>query len=653
MTGYARFLAERGMVDAFDYHDLWSYSVTHLGEFWSSIADFFDVGLVTPASEILVRGAGVEGAHFFPGARLNYVDQVLRHRASDLAVIAANESGVVSELTYAELAAEVRRVAAGLAGLGVQRGDRVAAVLPNGAAAVVCFLASAFLGAVFSSCAPEFGASSTVDRFAQIDPKVLIAVTSSTYGGKHHDQSDKLDALEAALSSLVATVVVTGAGDRARSEARRAARRLDYETFGAAGLGAGQVPAAPVPVDFEHPLWILYSSGTTGLPKAIVHGHGGILLEHLKAVGLHADLGPGDRFLWFTTTGWMMWNFLLGGLLVGATIVCYDGSPVTPDHGALWRLASRLRVSYFGTSAPFLASCRRAGISPRALADLSSVRTVGSTGAPLAPEDFVWTAAEVGDDVAVASVSGGTDLCTAFLGSCPTLPVYVGELQGPTLGAAVAAFDPSGRPVIETVGELVIREPMPSMPLYLFGDGDGSRLHESYFSTFPGVWRHGDFIKMTRRGSCVIYGRSDATLNRGGVRMGTAEFYRVVEAMPEVNEALVVDTTELGHPGNLVLFVVYNDRADDGTARQDPMKRAEQRRRSLEATIRSELSPRHVPDRIVAVDRLPHTINGKRLEVPIRRILLGAAPSSVLSAGALDDPSALDELLAAIDHPAS
>jgi acetoacetyl-CoA synthetase len=636
ISGYLDWLREHHGVQAAGYEELWEWSVADVGAFWQTVADFFGLQLTGVP---LVRGpdGGVEGARWFEGAELNYVERALAHPAGDDAVVAVDEDGAIEVLTYGELRELVAAVAGGLAGLGVGRGDRVAAVLPNDAAAVVAFLATASLGAVWSSCAPEFGAPSMVDRFRQIDPKVLIAADGYRYNGRDFDLAGKLSDLRAALPGLTATVLVNCL------PGSEAGAGVDGVVHWGDLLGAPPVEE-PVRVPFEHPLWILYSSGTTGLPKPIVQGHGGIVLEHLKAVTLQLDLRRGDRFFWYTTTGWMMWNFLLGGLLAGATIVCYDGAPAWPDQGRLWRLAEEVGITCFGTSAPFLEACRKAGLSPGTELDLSAVHTVGSTGAPLSPEGFAWTAREIGEDVLVASVSGGTDVCTAFIGSCPLLPVRAGELQCRALGAAVAAFDPAGKPVTGEVGELVITEPMPSMPLRLWGDEDGSRLHASYYAAFPGVWRHGDWVKVTDRGSCVVYGRSDATLNRGGVRMGTAEFYRVVESLEEVGDSLVVDTSGLGSEGELVLFVVpaAGAGADPSRLRED-----------LRAAIRGQLSPRHVPDRIVLVSAVPRTLNGKKIEVPVRRMLLGTPPGEAVSQDALADPAALAALLEAVRRDAA
>jgi acetoacetyl-CoA synthetase len=608
-----------------DVHALWRWSVEHLDDFWRSVVTFFDVPH-DGSPDVVLADDRMPGARWFPDLRLSYAEVALSHKGDRDALVAVHESGATRRLTRDELRAQVGAAAAGLRRLGVQQGDRVCAVLPNGVEAVVAFLATASLGAVWSSCSPDFGLRSLIDRFSQVAPTVLVGIDAYTYGGKRFGTRDTLDQLRRALPSLHATVVVPSGSDA----------DLPDGAMTWAQLLAEPTDPDPVRLAFDAPLWILYSSGTTGLPKPIVQGQGGILLEHLKSHALHSDLHEGDRFTWFTTTGWMMWNKLVSGLLVGATVVTYDGSPAFPDLGALWRLVARERLTVFGTSAPFLASCTAAGLVPREVADLSTLRYLGSTGAPLSPEGFAWVYENVSSDLLLGSVSGGTDLCTAFVHSNPLLPVRAGEIQCRALGAAVDVLDADGRPVVGEVGELVITRPMPSMPLFFWGDDDGSRLLDSYFSEYPGVWRHGDWARITEHGGVVIYGRSDSTLNRGGVRIGTSEFYRVVEEVPEVVDSLVVDTSALGAEGRLLLFVVLAD----GAELDDDL------RGRLKSVLRTQLSPRHVPDEITAVDAVPRTLNGKKLEVPVKRLLAGVPLEQAVAVGAVADLHALDPFLA-------
>ncbi len=516
ITRYLHWLWERG-VRAESYDEVWRWSVTEVDEFWDSLWSYF--GIVGERGSGPVRsGAGmpVDGLHWFPGATLNYARNVL-HRAADpafagrTAVIARCEDAPERRFTWAELAAEVAQARAGLAALGVGRGDRVAAYLPNIPEALVLFLATASLGAVWSSCSPDFGAPSVIDRFTQIEPKVLLAVDGYRYNGKGHDRLSVVAEIRAALPSLGATVLIPLLDPGSSLEGA--------DTYGQFLREPGELAFEPVP--FEHPLWVVYSSGTTGLPKPIVHGHGGVVLEHRKALAFHQDLGPDDVFLWYTTTGWMMWNYLIGGLLAGATVVLYDGSATYPAVDALWRLAAETGVTYFGTGAPYLLASLKAGLEPGKTCDLTRLRGLGSTGSPLPPEGFTWVYEAVSADLLLGSFAGGTDVCTGFLGPSPLLPVRAGVIQCRGLGAAVSAYDPAGNEVTGEVGELVLTEPMPSMPVFFWNDPDGARYRESYFDVYPGVWRHGDWIKILPDGGCVIYGRSDSTLNRGGVRMGT------------------------------------------------------------------------------------------------------------------------------------
>jgi acetoacetyl-CoA synthetase len=611
------FMRERGF-DSYD--ELWRWSVDDLEGFWASIWDHFGVG---PRSGPVLATREMPGATWFPETTVNYAEHALRGRDENaLAIVHASESRELAELTWGELRTQVARIAAGLRALGVERGDRVAAYLPNIPETVAAFLATASLGAVWSSAAPEFGARSVVDRFAQIEPKVLLAIDGYRYNGRDHDRSA---AVEAIAGELGAPVVRLG--------------YLDGTGWPDGFLGPEDAELSFASVPFDHPLWILYSSGTTGLPKAIVQGQGGILLEHLKLLNLHVDAHPGDRLFWFTTTGWMMWNFLVSGLLTPAAIVLYDGNPGHPDLGRLWDLAADAGVTMFGTSASYIASCLKAGIEPTEGRDLSALRAVGSTGSPLSADGFRWVYEHVGSDTWLFSTSGGTDVCSAFVGGCAIVPVYEGELQARALGASVEAWDPSGRPLVGEVGELVITAPMPSMPLYLWNDPDGERYREAYFDTYPGVWRHGDWIEITDRGTAIISGRSDATINRGGVRMGTAEIYRAVLAVDDVVDALVVDVGGRGSHSDenwMPLFVVLREGAELDEALT----------KAIRARVREDCSPRHVPDEIVAVDAVPRTLSGKVLELPVKRMLMGADPEQAASRDSLANPEALDAFAA-------
>ena len=620
------------------YRPLWQWSVDEPAAFWSSIWDFFEV-LGRRGSGPVLTGQ-MPDVDWFGGSTLNYARNALRRATVDpaaTAVIFDSEAGRVGRLSYGELATRVAQVRAGLQEIGVGRGDRVAAYLPNSPEALIAMLATASLGAIWTSCSPDFGSRSVVDRFAQVAPRVLIGVTGYAYGGKRFDRRAELTTIAAELPGLEALVVVDYLGDGGYLGDGTAGldpgvRVLAWETFARSDADATQLEFEEVP--FSHPLWVLYSSGTTGLPKPIVHSHGGIVLEHLKAMALHLDLTSADVFFWYTTTGWMMWNFLAGGLLVGATIVLYDGSATHPDTGALWRLAASAGVTYAGTGAPYLLACMKAGIHPAAEHDLAALKGVGSTGSPLPPEGFRWVYQELetgSSGLILGSFSGGTDLCTGFVGPAPILPVRAGVISGPCLGARVESFDPRGQPVIGEVGELVLTAPMPSMPVGFWNDPGGERYRASYFADYPGVWRHGDWIMILPDGGCVIYGRSDATLNRGGVRMGTSEFYRVVERLPEVADSLVIDTGQLGQEGRLILYVT----PADGQSVTETLTA------KIRSLLRAELSPRHVPDEIVEVPGIPRTLSGKKLEVPVRKILLGTPVAEAADPDALANPEVL------------
>ncbi|MEW2302973.1 acetoacetate--CoA ligase [Streptomyces sp. NPDC006655] len=600
------------------YPALHRWSVDHLDTFWKAVTEFFDVRFSTPYARVL-GDRSMPGAEWFPGATLNYAEHALRAagtRADEPALLHVDETHEPHPVTWAELCRQVGSLAAALRALGVRPGDRVSGYLPNIPQAVVALLATAAVGAVWTSCAPDFGARSVLDRFQQVEPVVLFTVDGYRYGGKEHDRRETVAALRSELPTLRAVVHIPLLGTPAPEGA------LDW-----AALTAADTEPEFEQVPFDHPLWVLYSSGTTGLPKAIVQSQGGILVEHLKQLGLHCDLGPEDRFFWYTSTGWMMWNFLVSGLLTGTTIVLYDGSPGHPDISAQWRVAERTGATLYGTSAAYVMACRKAGVHPSRDFDLSRVQCVATTGSPLPPDGFRWLHDEVRDDLWIASVSGGTDVCSCFAGAVPTLPVHTGELQAPGLGTDLQAWDPHGNPVVDEVGELVVTNPMPSMPTRFWNDADGSRYHDSYFDTYPGVWRHGDWITVTARGSVVIHGRSDSTLNRQGVRMGSADIYEVVERLPEIRESLVIGIEQPDGGYWMPLFVHLAPGAALDEALLNRIKQA----------IREQLSPRHVPDEIIEVPGVPHTLTGKRIEVPVKRLLQGTPLEKAVNPGSIDN----------------
>jgi acetoacetyl-CoA synthetase len=606
VTDFARFVQQRTGAPMTDYQSLWRWSVDDPSAFWGALWEYFELG--APPDRVL-DDAEMPGAQWFPGVRLNYVDQIVRNARTDRpAILHVSEDGEITELSWRQLHGRTAAFAQTLRSHGVTAGDRVVGYLPNVPEAVIAFLATASIGAVWSACGQDYSAKAALDRLGQLEPVVLVTADGYRYGGKSHDKRDDVAQLQAGLPTLRATVL---------------ASELTAEDTN---------DLATVPVDFDHPLWILFSSGTTGLPKGIMHGHGGVVLEHLKAVALQSDIGASDTFFWYTSPSWMMWNFQVAGLLVGATIVCYDGSPSYPKPDALWDIAARVGATVLGTSPGYVLGCAKAGAVPRAEHDLSALRTVGITGSSLPPSSSLWLRDNVGERVQVASISGGTDVVSAFIGGVRTVPVWPGELSAPYLGVAMDAWDESGKPVRGEVGELVITKPMPSMPIAFWNDSDGSRYRSAYFEMFPGVWRHGDWITITDHGSIIVHGRSDSTLNRHGIRMGSADIYQSVERLPEIAEALVIGAEQPDGGYWMPLFVVLADDAELTDELRDRIKH----------TIRDEVSPRHVPDEIIVAPGVPHTRTGKKLEVPIKKLFQGADPTKVVEKSAVDDPALLD-----------
>ncbi|MBX6396045.1 MAG: acetoacetate--CoA ligase [Alicyclobacillaceae bacterium] len=622
---YMNWLAETRNLAFQTYHDLWNWSVSDLEGFWASIWDFFQIRASKPYSRVLETRT-MPGAKWFPGAELNYAEHALRHASAERpAILFQSEIRPLTSISWQELCDTVASLAATLRNMGVRRGDRVVAYMPNMPEAVAAMLATASIGAIWSSCSPDFGSLSVIDRFRQIEPKVLIAVDGYRYNGKAFDRRHVVQELQKALPTLEKTILVPYLAPHGGTEGLT-------DTVLWKDCLREQGPLVFEQVPFDHPLWVLYSSGTTGLPKAIVQGHGGILIEHLKSIGLQMNLKPEDRFFWFTTTGWMMWNIVVTGLLTGSTILLYDGSPGYPDMGVLWKFAEQTRMTVFGTSAGYITSCMKAGVEPGRDYDLSALISIGSTGSPLPPEGFHWVYEHVKKDLWLASTSGGTDVCTSFVTGCPLLPVYSGEIQCRSLGVKVEAYDPEGRPVIDEVGELVVTEPMPSMPLFFWNDPGNERYRSSYFDMYPGIWRHGDWIKITPRGSAVIYGRSDSTINRMGVRMGTSEIYRVVESLPEVLDSLVVDLEVLGRPSFMPMFVVLRQ----GITLDETLKQ------KIRDEIRQNLSPRHVPDEIYQIQEVPRTLNGKKMEVPVKKILMGIDVHKAVNLDSMSNPGSIE-----------
>jgi acetoacetyl-CoA synthetase len=629
VTAYLRWLRQERGLEFSDYEGLWRWSVEHLDDFWESIWQYFHVETSAPYTAVLASRE-MPGAKWFPGARINYAQLALRNESLEGdALIALGESRPMQRVSWSELAAHVRAVATGLRELGVGPGDRVVAYLPNIPEAVVALLATTSIGATWSSCSPDFGTRSVLDRLTQIEPKVLFCVDGYRYRGKEFNRKAEIAEVIAKLPSLRQVIYLpylNPADNSPPSENATPWQRLvDRPPVSRDDFRFEQVA-------FDHPLWILFSSGTTGLPKAIVHSHGGITLEQLKLNSLHLDLTAGERLFFFTTTGWMMWNFIVSSLLLGITPVLYDGHPAHPEPDQLWKIVDEMGVSLFGASPTYVQMLEQAGVVPKNNLKLKALRSIMVAGSPVTAECAAWFYKNVKTDLLVAAGSGGTDVCTGFCGSMPLLPVYAGEIQARHLGVDAQAFDEAGRAVVDQVGELVIRQPMPSMPVFFWNDPGGRRYHDSYFADYPGVWRHGDFFKVNARGGCFVLGRSDATLNRFGVRIGTAEIYRCVESLPEVADSLIVNLDLPGGRFFMPLFV----KPAEGTALDEVL------RDRIRKKLRTDYSPRHVPDQIYEVAAIPYTLTGKKMEVPVRKILMGQPVEKVANRDAMADASALD-----------
>lgn len=623
LTRFMRWLTAEKNLTFSNYDELWHWSVTEIGDFWQSIWDYCQIK-ASHRGEIALAKSQMPGALWFPEARLNYAENIFAMMNDDHpALLYEAENCHMIKMSWRELYGQTAVIQHQLKQMGIGQGDRVVAYLPNIPEAIVACLAVVSLGAIWSSASPDFGSKAVLDRFAQIEPKLLITVDGYRYNGKPFDRRDIVQQLQAGLPTLQQTVAIH------LLDATPLPNTLSWSELLADEGEPPELTFAQVP--FDHPLWILYSSGTTGLPKPIVHGHGGNLLEHKKAAVFHNDLRPGDRFFWYTSTGWMMWNYLLGALLSGSSIILYNGSPAYPSLNKLWELAERCGMTYFGLSPAFVSACMNAGIQPKANYDLTKLRGIGSTGAPLPVAAFEWLYNNVHNDFAVESLSGGTDLCTGFVGGCRLKPVYAGEIQAAWLGAKVQAWDQNGEPVVGRVGELVIAAPTPSMPVKFWNDPDGRRYHSSYFEMFPNAWRHGDWIKFNERGGCVIYGRSDATINRKGIRMGTSEIYAGVEAVEGIVDSLVVDLELLERDSFMPLFIILAE----GKTLDDAL------RQEIKQQLRTTLSPRHVPDAIYQVQEIPYTLSGKKLEIPVRRILLGHPVAEAANLGAMRNPDSI------------
>ncbi|HEY0741438.1 MAG TPA: acetoacetate--CoA ligase [Chryseosolibacter sp.] len=627
VTSFVKWLKQTQTVPFADYQELWQWSVDHPELFWKSIWEYFDVQHEGNFS-IVLSDDPMPHTKWFEGTRLNYAEHIFRKRNdSRPAIIFKSEGSSIQKISWKTLESQVASLQKFLLDSGIKTGERIVGYLPCIPEATVSFLAANAMGAIWSSCSPDFGTNAVIDRFAQIEPKVLIAVDQYSYGGKTFNKRDVIDDLVKAIPSIEFVIVI--------ADTISAAKRTTYLWKDVTSEPKLQIKFIRVP--FEHPMWVLYSSGTTGLPKAIMHSHGGILLEQLKYGTFHNDFRESENCFWYTTTGWMMWNYIHGSLLAGGTMVLYDGSPGFPDLNVLWKFIEEAHIHHFGTSAGFILANMKAETKPVQF-DLSSLRSIGSTGSTLPPEGFDWVYKNVKPDVWLASMSGGTDVCSAFVGGMPTWSVYAGEIQCRALGCKLEAFDEDGNPIFDEVGEMVITKPMPSMPVSFWNDPDFKRYEESYFEMYPGIWRHGDWIKITSRQGVVIYGRSDATLNRGGIRIGTSEIYRAVDKVKEVKDSLIICIEKEGGEFWMPLFVVM----------QDGISLSEDIKKKINQTIRSEYTPRHVPDEIIAAPDIPYTISGKKTETPVKKVLMGKDPKKVVNAGALKNPGSMEFFISLI-----
>ena len=622
VSNYIRWLKENKQLVFSGYEELWQWSVDQTDDFWSSLFQFFNIlhsGKISPVT----NGKPMPNTEWFPGVSLSYAEHIFRRRTEEHpAIIFKSEQDELKQVSWRELESQVGSLQKFLKDQGVLQGDRIAGYLPCAPEATVAFLATNSLGAIWSSCSPDFGTQAVIDRFAQIEPSVLIAADKYSYGGKIFDKTETVEQLIEALPSVKTVIIIS----------EREVPTKDKRIVSWANALSGTVEKTEfVRVPFGHPIWVVYSSGTTGLPKPIVHSQGGILLEHLKYCLFHNDYKPGERCFWFTTTGWMMWNYIHGSLLSGATMVLYDGNPAFPNLEVLWKFAADAGINHFGTSAGYILANMKAGVEPSAKYNLAALRSIGSTGSTLPVEGFDWIYRHVKKDVWLTSMSGGTDVASAFVGGNPTLPVYAGEIQCRALGCRLEAFDDLGKPVFNEVGEMVITKPMPSMPVFFWNDPEFKRYHESYFEMFPGKWRHGDWIKITDHKGIIIYGRSDATLNRGGVRIGTSEIYRAMDKIVEVKDSLIICVEKDGGKFWMPLFVVM----------QDGISLTDQIKSKINNTLRNDYSPRHVPDEIIEVPDIPYTISGKKTETPVKKILMGKNPDDVVNTGSLRNPASI------------